>query len=428
MPVLAGALLLLMAVIVFAEGDHQSFLPVTFYSEAPTPTPVPPPPTPPPGHMVEFRGLWITRFNWMSGDMPARPETIDKIVDDAADAGFNVLLFQVRGTADAYYDSSVEPWAARLTGELGRPPDPYWDPLAYMVARAHARGLQVHAYINVYPVWTPTGEPPLTQPLHLYHLLANEHGRTNGKNNGLQWYTNEQVVGGEYQWATPASLFLDDHVMAVTQDLVRRYDLDGIHLDRIRYAGPGTSCDPVSFNRSGVQCFDSPPQGYTSYSDWQRAQVNGTVSRFYSSLFTTPGWAAGRKLMLSAAVFPLYESGLANYYQESKAWVQDGYVDALIPMIYSSSSAFDASVESWRQVAQDWYDARAGRFVFPGLGTNHYDSFAEIAGRIEASRSLGTQGHALFSYGGLAERGYFDDLRNGPYATPAVPPVITWHP
>jgi uncharacterized lipoprotein YddW (UPF0748 family) len=422
-PLLAGGLLLLFVTIALAQAPGDIYLPVISKAEEPTPTPIPPPPPPPPGHMVEFRGLWITRFNWIGGDLPGRPESIDIMVNTAADAGFNALLFQVRAMADAYYPSPIEPWAARLTGALGQPPVPYWDPLQYMITRAHARGMQVHAYINVYPVWTPTGVPPSTQPQHLYHLLANYYGTTSGKNNGLQWLANGDVVGGEYQWATPASLYLDNHLMAVTQDLVQRYDLDGIHLDRIRYAGPGASCDPVSFEQSGVTCFST-----AWYRDWQRAQVNGTVAKFYNSLFATPGWAADRKLMLSAAVFPLYESGRINYYQDSKAWTQNGYIDALIPMIYSNLSPFDATVESWRQVAQDWHDARAGRFVFPGLGTNHYDSFADIAGRIEASRSLGTQGHVIFSYGGLAERGYFDDLRNGPYATPAVPPPITWHP
>ncbi|MDT8306098.1 MAG: family 10 glycosylhydrolase, partial [Anaerolineae bacterium] len=377
---------------------------------------------PPPGAMVEFRGLWVTRFNWMGGDLPATPDSIDIMVNTAADAGFNALLFQVRGTADAYYASSVEPWAARLTGELGRPPYPYWDPLERIIARAHERGMQVHAYINVYTVWTPTGTPSYTSPLHLWHLLAQEHGLDGGLNSGLQWDRTEQIVRNEYQWATPASVFLDNHLMEVTRDLVQNYDLDGIHLDRVRYAGPNASCDPVSFERSGVECFAT-----STYGNWQRAQVNGTVQKFYESLFDDTGWAYGRRIMLSAAVFPLYESGRINYYQDSKAWIQSGYIDALVPMIYSSSSAFDATVESWRQVAQDFYDDRAGRFVFPGLGSNHYGSFAEIAGRIEASRSLGTGGHAIFSYGGLASRGYFDDLRYGPYAVPAVPPTITWH-
>jgi uncharacterized lipoprotein YddW (UPF0748 family) len=422
-PVLAGGLLLLLATVALAQGTGDIFFPIIYHTEAPTPTPIPtpPPPPPPPGHMVEFRGLWVTRFDWIAQPYPS---TIDRIVNEAAYAGFNALLFQVRGEADAYYESSLVPWSQRLTGELGRAPG--WDPLAYMIARAHERGIQVHAYINVYPVWLGTTYPSSTaQPTHLYFLLQQWHGVTDDKNNGLQWHTSDNIIRGNsvYLRATPASVALDNHLLAVVQELVTHYNLDGIHLDHARYAGRDYSCDPVSEANFGGDCFSR-----WDYGDWQRRQINGTVSKFYRALFEDPAWTAGRRLNLSAAVWPLYESGRTNYYQDSKAWIQGAYIDTLIPMIYSSLSEFDASVANWRDVAKGFHDDRAGRFVFPGLGSNHYDSFGEIAGRIEASRSLGTGGHAIFSYGGLASRDYFDDLRNGPYAVPAVPPAITWHP
>lgn len=434
-PVLAGGLLLLLAAFAVAQGEQKSYLPIASRSEAPTPTPIPQPPTPPPGHMVEFRGLWITRFDWMGGSRPATPETVDRMVNDAANAGFNVLLFQARGEADAYYDSDLVPWGKRLPNGLGQAPTPYWDPLAHMILRAHERGLQVHAYINVYPVWLgPVLPSEDVSPRHLYYLLGDVHNYTQPeggprKNNGLQWDSNRNVIAGTVQYplylrASPASEFLDNHLLEVIHELVTNYALDGLHLDHARYAQSNYSCDPVSEASFGGPC-TSP-----GYGDWQRRQINGTIWKFYQALFADPAWTAGRSVPfnLSAAVWPLYESGRNTYYQDSKAWIQGGYIDTLIPMIYSSNSAFDATVDDWRAQAKGFHDDRAGRFVFPGLGSNHYDSFAEIAGRIEASRSLGTQGHAIFSYGGLAERGYFDDLANGPYATPAVPPVIGWHP
>jgi uncharacterized lipoprotein YddW (UPF0748 family) len=429
LPLLASGLLLLLAAIVYAVGgDQKSFLPVYVYSEAPTPTPVPPP-TPPPGHMVEMRALWITRFDWMTSARPGTPETVDKIVDDAANAGFNVLLFQVRGEADAYYQSSVVPWAGRLTGALGQPPSPYWDPLTRLIARARERGLQVHAYINVYPVWLGTGTPPHTQPEHLYHLLANAHGQTwdpedNAfKNNGLQWDTGRNVITGPgvYLRATPASIVLDNHLLEVIHELVTHYDLDGVHLDHARYAQSGFSCDPVSEAAFKAPCFSQ-----AGYADWQRSQINGTVSKFYHALFADPAWTAGRSVPvnLSAAVWPLYQSGRNTYYQDSKAWILGGYIDTLMPMLYGS---FDTSVSAWQGLAAGFQADNAGRFVVPGIAGTFSD-FSQISGRIEAARALGTAGHAIFSYGGLADRGYFDDLANGPYATPAVPPVITWHP
>ncbi len=265
-----------------AAQDKFVFLPVV-YKPQPTPTPTATPtpsPTPTiPATMVEFRGIWVTRFEWANSS--ATPATIDAIVNDIADAGFNVIFFQVRGEADAFYNSSVEPWSQRLTGTLGQ--NPGWDPLARMIQQAHARGIQVHAYINVYPVWLGCTPPPSgTNPLHLYYQLQTAHGTTNGKLNGLQWNTSDEVGCGSYLRASPASIFLDNHLMAVATDLVTNYDVDGLHLDHIRYDFNNVSCDPVSEGRYGTDCFGFNEQ--ESYADWQRRQVNGTVQKFYEQI------------------------------------------------------------------------------------------------------------------------------------------------
>ena len=111
----------------------------------------------------EFRGLWVTRFDWTRFGYTVTTSDLDTIVDKAASAHFNALLFQVRGTADAYYFSTLEPWAARLTGSTTKTlgTNPGFDPLAYMITRAHQSGLQVHAYINIFPTWLcDVGAPP----------------------------------------------------------------------------------------------------------------------------------------------------------------------------------------------------------------------------------------------------------------------------
>lgn len=426
-------LILATAVAVLGSEHEESHTYFPFMPRAqPTPTPTATPtPTPtatsrPPG-MVEFRGLWITRFNLTAVGPSQQPALLDRMVDDAAQAGFNALLFQVRGEADAFYTPGLEPWSQRLSGVLGQHPG--WDPLARIVQRAHARGIQVHAYVNVYPVWTCGGPPPHTNPEHLYHLLVNEHGTTNGNPNGLQWTTSDAIHCSGYQRGTPASVFLDDHLMAVASDIIRRYDVDGLHLDHIRYGGSNTSCDPVSQGRSGVRCFTSAPGGYASYGAWQRAQVNGTVGKFYDTLFGQQSVADKSGMMLSAAVWPYYDSGYFSYYQDSKAWLAGDYIDAIMPMLYGS---FDTSPSVWRSYAAGFQADNAGRFVIPGIHGRYFagqdGTFQDIADRIQAARELGTAGHSIFAYNYLAEKGFFDDLAAGPYATPAVPPAITWHP
>jgi uncharacterized lipoprotein YddW (UPF0748 family) len=390
--------------------------------------------------MIEMRGLWVTRFDWTDYKNPASPAKIDEIVANAATAGFNTIFFQVRGVADAYYDSPLEPWAYRVSAQgLGVPPNPYWDPLATMIERAHAQNIQVHAYLNVYPVWDNCDTPPdpAVNPQPFYWQLLSAHGSTDGKPNGLQWSTDGQLHCSSYQRATPASSFFDDHLLSVVADLVTSYDIDGIHLDHIRYGHTTTSCDPVSAAAAGVACFSTPPAGYASYEDWQRGQVNGTVSKVYDLLFGTNGIADKQNFWLTAAVWPVYvdywgwgaSEGYHDFYQDSKAWVEDGTIDAISPMIYGGTT-WDGSPHGqtrWHTLVQDFQADANGRYIIPGINGSYTD-FSEITTRIQMARSLGTAGHALFSYGGLYEHAYFDDLANGPYAQTAVPPNLPWHP
>lgn len=415
---LLGLGLLGLAAVALAQGNGRVLLPALFGgsgSEQP---------------MTEVRGLWVTRFDWTTAD-EADPARIDEIVDNAAAAGFNALFFQVRGEGDAFYTPGLEPWSRRLTGTLGE--DPGWDPLARLIARAHGAGLEVHAYLNLYPLWTGCEAPPDgTVPRHFYHTLAEQEGVTAGQPNSLQWEENGRVTCSPYQRATPASLAHDEHLLAVTSDLVRRYALDGLHLDHVRYAGPNTSCDPTSTERYGAACtFDD------AYAAWQRRQVNTTVQKIYEQVLPLrPG------LWLTATAWPVYRdkwgwgvsSGYDTYYQDSKAWLRGGYVDAITPMIYTGEPNCETPYfwtrERWALLVKDFQEASDGRFVVPGIGVNFCaaDDFAEIAARIELARAAGTAGHAVFSYGALLARGYFDDLAAGPYQRPAVLPPISWHP
>lgn len=391
-------------------------------------------PAPPPDDR-EFRGLWVTRFDWTRSNAPADPAKIDEIVNNAADAGFNALLFQVRGSADAYYASGLEPWALRVSGQaFGQAPTPFWDPLAYFVQRAHARGLQLHAYVNVYPLWDNcTNTPPMTTPTPFYYRLRDAHGTTEDKLNGAQWTRQGQVSCSEYLYATPASPAVRAHVKAVVADLVNRYDIDGIHLDRVRYAGRAISCDPVSESQFGAPCFTT--HNGVTYEDWQREQVNTLVREIYHEIITP----AGRDVWLSAAVWATYQDkwgwgysqGYRDYYQDSHAWVRGGYIDALLPMIYSYRPPAENPfpLPRWRILAEDFQANRHGRHIIPGIGAIGPDllTFDGVVERIEAAREMGAAGHAIYSYGALQTHGYFDDFAAGPYATPAAVPDIPWH-
>ena len=391
-----------------------------------------PEPPDPPEPLVEFRGVWVSRFDWTVAGQAADPAKIDEIVQNVAQAGFNVIFFQVRGTADAFYDSPLEPWAARVSGQnLGQPPTPYWDPLAYLIEQAQTHGLQVHAYINVYPVWTGCGvlPDPQARPLHLYYQLDEQHGTTDEWLNGMQWNQAGEQLCVPYQYASPASPFVNEHLVAVATDLVTRYEIDGLHLDHIRYAAPDTSCDPVSEAAFGADCFSQP-----GYADWQRAQVSQTVADIYEAVKLVEP-----TLWVSTAVWPIYierpewgwgqwaRQGYHDYYQDSKGWLANGVVDSISPMIYPS--VFNCPDDGfWSQakfetLVADFMADDNGRFVIPGIGTG-YCTFDEIEARIEMARQAGTVGHALFAYNGLLVNGYLTELQQGVYAETAVVPVL----
>jgi uncharacterized lipoprotein YddW (UPF0748 family) len=378
-----------------------------------------------PAIAAEFRGLWVTRFDWTQYGQPAEPERIDEIMAQAEAAGFNAVFFQVRGAADAYYTPGLEPWAQRVSGvALGQPPDPLWDPLAYAVDQAHAHNLQLHAYLNTYPVWDNcTTVPPHTTPEHLYHLIVAEYGTVDGKPAGLQWDTSGEIHCSVYQRATPTAALVNDHLLAVITDIVTRYAVDGIHLDHTRYGGSDASCDPLSETAFGAPCFSDP-----AYPDWQRQQINQFMTRVYSETRQLDP-----DLWITATAWPIYidqwewggSQGYSDYYQDSKGWLAAGSVDAITPMIYPGTYPCPYtgfwSQERWEILTADFQADRAGRYVFPGIGTG-YCTFDEIAARIDLARQLGTAGQALFSYTGLAAGDYFDDLAAGPYREPAVPP------
>jgi uncharacterized lipoprotein YddW (UPF0748 family) len=373
----------------------------------------------------EFRGLWVTRFDWTRFGYTVTTSDLDAIVDKVASAHFNALLFQVRGTADAYYSSTLEPWAARLTGSTTKTlgADPGFDPLAYMITRAHQSGLQVHAYINILPTWLcGLGAPPENiAPQHLYWTLSHAVTWSNWR-----VYSNTQTpmnmnTCADYLWATPALSLTRNHIVAVAADIVQRYDIDGLHLDLIRYPGSTYSFDPYTMQAFSDALKISPTLTITAWRpNFQRAQIDAIVQQIYSA--TT---ALKPDLLVSAAVWFNYTDGYNNYYQDSKGWLANGIIDANMPMLYSSDILYN--LPAWTVRAQGFIDDAHGRYVFPGISTNYTD-VTQLTDRIEVARSLGAKGVALFSYSALNTFGYWDDLATGPFAITATVPKPDWKP
>jgi uncharacterized lipoprotein YddW (UPF0748 family) len=429
-----------------------AYLPYAAYeyvpsTDTPTPTRTPTPTataTNPPPQNVEARAIWITRFDWtwicaQPCALPG-PSDIQQMVANVASAGFNMILFQIRGTADAYYTPGLEPWSSRLTATTGSTlgQDPGWDPLAVMIAEAHARGIQVHAYFNTFPTWLGTEAPPNnTTPLHAIYRWGQEPpAPPNDWKYWRVWDTNHQwmLLNSSYLWASPGNDWVvDDNLVATANDIVSRYAVDGLHLDLVRYPGGNYSCDPRSEERWGASCFSGG-----DYAARQKEFITELVSRMYNEAVIPQN----RHVALSAAVwwYPRNDYGLicgpgSDYYQDSYRWLGSGgaaVVDYEMPMMYGCSDF--ASDANWIAVMQGWLNNRAGRQVFPGISSDpNQVSFSQIVNRINAERAYAAAvgavpGHAIFSYGAANSNGYWDDFAAGPYAQAAYAPTPTWHP
>ncbi len=357
-----------------------------------------------PGERIpEARGLWVSRFEF------GGPGDIRRYLERAAAAGFTLVYLQVRGRADAFYRSSYEPWSARLTGTLGR--DPGWDPLGLAVETAHALGLELHAWINAFTGWAGPEPPPTSEPLHAF-LEHPEWVMVDSSGSPMPY-------GAGSRWMTPGHPGVRARLAAVAADIARRYDVDGIHLDFIRYPSTGYSLDAAS-----LAAFDSvrAVEPSLDFAEMRRRFVTWSMEEVRDSLR-----AVGRPVVLSAAVWGVYRNeqgwigvttGYDDVLQDAREWDRLGLVDALVPMVYWRVRADYGDRLDFAYLADEHAAALEGP-AFIGVYVPGMDADA-LALHVERARLAGAEGVALFSASALDESGLWGALRSGPFLWPAA--------
>jgi uncharacterized lipoprotein YddW (UPF0748 family) len=394
-------------------------------------------PAPPSEPIVEGRALWVNRFEFSS------PADITAIMATAASANFNVIYFQVRGQGDAYYHSELEPCAIRVCGKLGNG-NPPWDPLEIAVREAHARGIELHAWLNALPGWAaPTSrnaafclllaESRAGSPRHM--LLAHpEWVMTLRDGTPMDCFTSQEE---EYAYVSPGIPGVRAHLGRVAADVVRRYPVDGIHLDRIRYPGPAWSYDEPSLAAFRARTGRNPAS--TPDPEWQRfrrEQIDATVKAVFDSIT-----AVRRDVPLSAAVWPIHDrttfgwpssSAVSQFFQDARAWAAGGYVDIVAPMTYHSINKRHCSYAlSGGGTNPDWAclldDHQAGlrttgTQLYMGLWADHGPD--ELARQVRLGREKRVHGFSLYSYGPARAAGLFEALRETVFSEPARVPAI----
>ncbi|HEU0055414.1 MAG TPA: family 10 glycosylhydrolase [Longimicrobium sp.] len=377
----------------------------------------------------EARALWVNRWEYGSA------ADIAQVMANARRGHFNIVYFQVRGPGDARYRSRLDPCSARLCGRLGGVPT--WDPLEVAVREAHANGLQLHAWMNALSGWESASAADCrglvrSAPGQPNHLLIDHPGWAMHTRRGVpQACPNEE----EYVYLSPGVAGVRTHLARVAADIVRRYAVDGIHLDRIRYPESGFGWDRASLAAFGRD----PSVDPSGWSAFRRELVNRTVREIHDSIH------AVRRVPLSAAVWPIYDrdrfgwpssSGVGKFFQDTWGWARGGYLDAAVPMTYFYVAERRCSYVPRRPGQEpnpDWDCMIAdhvagmrptGRHVYAGIVAGI--PFAEMEKQIRIGRAHGVNGFSIYSYSVLAERGGLRFLAEGPFREPAVAPRMRW--
>ncbi|MDV2503671.1 MAG: family 10 glycosylhydrolase [bacterium] len=342
------------------------------------------------GPAAETRALWVTRWDYKS------PEDIREIMERVRRAHFNVVLFQVRGNADAFYRSRYEPWGEELGGR-----DPGFDPLSVAIREAHRRGLELHAYINVMTGWR--GPVPPRSNRHLWRVHR-------------AWFTRDasgtpQPLNGGYVQLAPGLRAVRDHTVTVVADIARRYPVDGIHLDYVRYLSERYSYDPVSVSVFRRATGRHPAELPGSWQTYRRTLMTRLVRRIRNALRATrPG------VTLSVAVLGRMEVARATYGQDVARWLAEDLIDVSYPMIYEEDHRAFAD-----QLAEH-LRASSGKPVYPGIGVYRHDRPAQTLRQIALARRAGVRGFAVFDYRSLF--GVLDADGGPAYVKPGVGPRI----
>lgn len=380
--------------------------------------PDPKPPTDPDyvaSPAVEARAVWVSRYDWSSR------ADLEALIDSVAGANFNMIYFQARVRSDAYYASSIEPWAQALAG-LGQ--DPGWDPLAVALSRARFNGLEVHVWLNALIGWCTSSAIPETTPRHvlLQHpdwVMKTQSGSTTNSENCT--------------FLSPGVPGVRTHLARVSADIVRRYNVDGIHLDYIRY--PDAT---MSYDSQTVASYDAAKvsEPALTYDEHRRRQVTATVREVRDSIRAARPGAA-----LSAAVWGIYQNtagwsgvstGYGSRFQDSRLWLQQGLIDAIAPMVYWSVKPTYGERLDFAWLANDFASHAFGRHVYVGMGVStpppeNFCPGCDVVKQIYATRRAQAQGVAVFRARLMHPQGW-SALRAGPFPTKVPVPPMTWLP
>lgn len=369
----------------------------------------------------EFRGFWVDGFN--AGFRTT--QEVDTLLQRVRAANMNAVIVQMRKRGDAHYPSAYEPPATNQ--------DPNFDALAYLIDRAHNGNprIEVHVWMNSHTIH-PNATPP-SDPRH----FMNRFPEALTQNNAGSQITD---VGYGVDWGHPIA---NDFTFRVMMDVLRRYDVDGLHYDYIRYTGNTWGYNPTSvarfnqfYNRSGV-----PTPTDNQWRQWRRDQVTTLVRKVYLHTMAVKPHVKISGALITWGNGPtsdsawLSSSAYSSVFQDWRGWMQEGILDLAIPMCYYNQNTYPTYYQNWINFTKD---RQYGRHAVIGIG-NYLNTIANTHTQIDRARDATSSGNRakginFFSYAATdSQNGQtvyynqnFYNALNQKFPSPAPMPAMPW--
>lgn len=363
----------------------------------------------------EFRAAWVatvTNLDWPTSpgaSTASQKAQLTDILNGLQAAGINVVIFQVRPECDALYASTIEPWSYWLTGSQGSAPGPLWDPLQFAVDEAHKRGMELHAWFNPYRAVRSIGS---------YTQAANHVSVQHP-----EWILTFSST--KLKILDPGVPGVRTHVARVVADIVRRYDVDGVHADDYFYP-----YDPI-ISTEDAATFAAYPRGFSNIGDWRRDNVNLLMKLITDSISVIKPY-----VKFGMSPFGIWKNGVPpgitgldaynEIYGDAIAWLHQRTVDYLTPQLYWKIGGS----QDYNKLMPWWADScyANNRHFYPGQIFGSYTA-AELPNQLKLDRANAKVGGQVIFRAALLvanQLGYADSLKKSYYAYPSLLPTMAW--
>ena len=375
----------------------------------------------------EFRGAWIATVGNIDYPTSKTLTTAQqqaefiRILDQHKQAGINAVMVQIRTNGDAFYPSELAPWSEFLTGRQGKAPEPFYDPMLFMISECRKRGIEFHAWFNPYRAVANVN----TASLDAKHVAIK-------RPDWLLPYGNLRVLD-------PGNPEVRKHVTQVVLEVTNKYDVDGVHFDDYFYPYPQTG---LILNDSATYAKNN--RGIISRNDWRRDNVNLLVKAISDSIKAVKPW-----VKFGISPFGIWQNkttaqplgsatnGLQSYsdiYCDTRTWLEKGWIDYVVPQLYWN---IGAPISDYSKLVPWWAENSFDRHLYIGqaayrineAGNATWQNTTHMPSQIRLNRANGkVQGSIYYNTNTLNKNslGFRDSLITNFYKTPSLMPTMAW--